>query len=154
MQLTCDKCWKAGSELCTPSLMSLVTLLISALKVTSCSLLFGDHNLMKTISFIFSSRRFFRVHHTHVLCWLTFLGNHVQKLSCHNSSETLNKSMWEETWLWQWSQDRMDTSPLMYSIYERHLTDVLVFWFNFQFHSDSRINCRAPVSNWPVSLTS
>ena len=90
--------------------------------------------------------------HCWILCWLAFLGNPVQKLSRHNSSETLNKSIWKETWLWQWSQDRMDTSPLTYSIYELQFTDVLVFWFNFQFHPHSTINCRAP--HRPVSLTS
>lgn len=100
--LNCGGCWKAGNELCTPILMSLVTLLISALKATSCICSFGDHNLMKTIYFIFPSRRLFScVPHTHcsVLCWLNFLENPVQKLSCHNSSETLNKSIGKVIWL-------------------------------------------------------
>lgn len=106
--------------------------------------------------YIFFQKLFSCAPHAHcsILCWLTFLGSPVQKLLRHNSSETLNKSIWEETWLWQWSQDRMDTSPLMYSVYELYLTDVPMFWFNFQFHPDSRMNCRAHLSNRPVSLTS
>lgn len=154
MQLTCVKCWKAGSELCTPSLMPLVTLLIRALKVTS----FLETTLWwKPFLLRFLPEGFFYVCHMHVVqfCvgWL-FLSNPVQKGSRHNSSETLNKSIWEEIWLWQSSRDRMDTSPLMYCIYKHHLIEVLVFWFNFQFHPGSRINCRAPLANWPVSLTS
>lgn len=93
--LNSGRCWKAGNELCTPILVSLVTLLISALKATPCILPFGDHNLMKTIYFIFPSRRLLScVLHTHssVLCYLTFLDNPVQKLSWHYSCETLNKS--------------------------------------------------------------